>query len=184
MATTIGSFSAIDDSEVDAESPITETLITRLRDNSYWIDAGTRKTTQTSQTKVLVPDGSGGAEWVELSTITGAGDKGLFTSISTTWVTITSATSGLLRLDVEYSQSTNNSNIRSWVDLSDDSFVSVSRDETHPPATNYSGTITTGSTLGIVSTYNFELRRNSGNMQYRLSLGSIATGFGLIWAIA
>jgi hypothetical protein len=77
MATTIGNFSAIDDTEVDAESPITETLVTRLRDNSYWIDAGTRKTTQTSQTKVLVPDGSGGVEWVEANTVSGVnGTKG------------------------------------------------------------------------------------------------------------
>ena len=74
MATTIGSFSAIDDTEVDAESPITETLITRLRDNSYWIDAGTRKTTETDSTKVLKPDGSGGVLWGAGTTATnGAG---------------------------------------------------------------------------------------------------------------
>ena len=77
MATTVGNFSAIDDSEVDAESPITETLVTRLRDNSYWIDAGTRQTTQTSTTRVLTPDGSGGVAWVEANTIAGVdGTKG------------------------------------------------------------------------------------------------------------
>lgn len=69
MATTVGSFSAIDDTEVDAESPITETLVTRLRDNSYWIDAGTRQTTQTSTTRVLTPDGAGGVQWVEIAGI-------------------------------------------------------------------------------------------------------------------
>ena len=69
MATTVGGFSAIDDTEVDAESPITETLITRLRDNSYWIDAGTRRTGETSTTKVLTPNGSGGVAWVEVATI-------------------------------------------------------------------------------------------------------------------
>ena len=77
MATTVGGFSAIDDTEVDAESPITETLITRLRDNSYWIDAGTRQTTQTSTTKVLTPNGSGGVAWVEVGGIAGVdGTKG------------------------------------------------------------------------------------------------------------
>ena len=79
MATTVGSFSAIDDSEVDAESPITETLITRLRDNSYWIDAGTRKTTETDSTKVLKPDGSGGVEWGAGTTATTNG-SGSYTS--------------------------------------------------------------------------------------------------------
>ena len=63
MATTVGNFSAIDDTEVDAESPITETLVTRMRDNSYWIDAGTRRTTETDTSKVLKPDGSGGVQW-------------------------------------------------------------------------------------------------------------------------
>ena len=71
MATTVGGFSAIDDTEVDAESPITETLITRLRDNSYWIDAGTRRTGETSTTKVLTPDGSGGVAWVEVAGLAG-----------------------------------------------------------------------------------------------------------------
>ena len=69
MAVTVGSWASIDDTEIDAESPITESLMVRNRDNSYWIDAGTRKTTQTSQTKVLVPDGSGGVEWVEVATL-------------------------------------------------------------------------------------------------------------------
>ena len=69
-------FRSIDDSEVDAESPITETLVTRLRDNSYWIDAGTRETTQTSTTKVLTPNGSGGVAWVEVATIADPGIDG------------------------------------------------------------------------------------------------------------
>ena len=63
MAVTIGNFSPVDDGEIDAESPMTETLMKRNRDNSYWIDAGTRKTTETDTSKVLKPDGSGGVEW-------------------------------------------------------------------------------------------------------------------------
>ena len=63
MATTVASFSAIDDTAIDAESPIVESMMKQLRDNSYWIDAGTRQTTETDTTKALKPDGSGGVVW-------------------------------------------------------------------------------------------------------------------------
>ena len=78
MATTVASFSAIDDTAIDAESPIVESMMKQMRDNSYWIDAGTRQTTHTSTTKVLTPDGSGGVAWVEADTIAGIdGTKGV-----------------------------------------------------------------------------------------------------------
>jgi len=77
MATTVGAFSAIDDTEVDAESPITESLVTRLRDNSYWIIEGTSKTTSTDTTKVLKPDGSGGIEWASGGIESGTATSGL-----------------------------------------------------------------------------------------------------------
>ncbi len=79
MATTVGNFTAIDDTEVDAESPITESLMTRLRDNAYWVNEGTTQTTSTDDTTYLRPDGSGGVEWADTSDIanspsyTGAG---------------------------------------------------------------------------------------------------------------
>lgn len=80
MATTVSAFSAIDDTEVDAESPITESLMTRMRDNSYWIIEGTNKTTETTTGKFLEPDGSNGVRWttVDSSTILD-GTKGVFT---------------------------------------------------------------------------------------------------------
>ena len=184
MATTIASFSAIDDTAIDAESPIVESMVKQMRDNSYWIDAGTRKTTQTSQTKVLVPDGTGGIQWVEGATVLGAVTHGLDSpSVSTTWVTITGGTNGLLRIDVEYSFSTNESNIRAWVDLSNDSFGSICRDQAYPPSTVYSGTITTGSTIGTIAATTLTLRRSGGNIQYSVAAGLISTGFSLLWGV-
>jgi len=191
MATTVGSFSAIDDTEVDAESPITETLVTRLRDNSYWIDAGTRKTTQTSQTKVIVPDGSGGVEWVELSTITGAGSKGTVETLtmSTTWTTITTKTNGMFSADFYAPNSSATASYEGSfiIDLSDDSFQRLSKIEGSPALGLIgSGTITTGQTISAMysgtTPINFEMRRDSGNLQYRASSGSAGRMY-LSWVI-
>lgn len=77
MAVTIGNFTAINDSEVDAESPITESLVTRLRDNAYWVNAGTTKTTETTATKYLKPDGSGGVSWGDTDTLGVDGTSGV-----------------------------------------------------------------------------------------------------------
>jgi hypothetical protein len=76
MATTVGNFTAIDDTEVDAESPITESLITRLRDNAYWVNEGTTKTSQGTGDKLLQTDGAGGVEWIDKSTVGIDGTKG------------------------------------------------------------------------------------------------------------
>lgn len=76
MAVTIGNFTAINDSEVDAESPITESLVTRLRDNAYWVNAGTTKTTESTANKFLETDGSGGVQWTNTSDIGVDGTKG------------------------------------------------------------------------------------------------------------
>ena len=127
MATTVGSFSAIDDTEVDAESPITETLVTRLRDNSYWIDAGTRQTTQTSTTKVLTPDGSGGVQWVEANTIAGVdGTKGAGTMGTTSGaaISVSIISNRILNFESTVQQS------RIIIDSSDDSFVFLNTSST------------------------------------------------------
>lgn len=84
MATTVSSFSPIDDNEVDAESPITESLMTRMRDNSYWIDPASTRTTATSNTLVLTPDATAGTtQWQEV------GDLGFIdgTKGAGTWAT-------------------------------------------------------------------------------------------------
>jgi hypothetical protein len=185
MATTVGSFSAIDDTEVDAESPITETLMTRMRDNSYWIDAGTRQTTQTSTTKVLAPDGSGGVAWVEVDTLVSGidGSKGLattFTSVS--WTTLTTATSGILSLRYH----SGSSDSEAFMDLSDETFVTSGYNGT--TTYNVSSDATSDTTVLILENniggdayINF--RRDSGNLQYKLAAGSPESGGALLWCI-
>jgi hypothetical protein len=93
MAVTIGNFAAINDSEVDAESPLTESLVTRLRDNAYWVNEGTNKTTETTATKYLKPDGSGGIEWGDTSSLGVDGTKG------STALSVTPATSVAIQTD-------------------------------------------------------------------------------------
>jgi len=152
MATTVSNFSAIDDTEVDAESPITETLVTRLRDNSYWIDPATTRTTATSNTLVLTPNATAGTtQWQEVSTIAGLdGTKGVAPSLTASYQVLVSKTSDKL-LKVEYDVDTCVSFI---IDTSDDTYVGNDGN---------SGTITTGQTVhtgGGVS-----VRLNGGNYE-------------------
>jgi len=170
MATTIGAFSAIDDSEVDSESPITESLVTRLRDNSYWIIEGTNKTTETDTAKTLRPDGAGGVVW-------GGGVDGTKGTVSatfgTTYVTMTSGVSGIFIFT--YSSGAGGSeNINGTVivDLSDDTFTANYAGAGSDAS--YSGTITTGQQVGsilnsadVVIGLNF--RRSGGALQYAQS---------------
>lgn len=192
MGTTVASFSAIDDTEVDAESPITESLVTRLRDNSYWIDPATTRTSATSNTLVLTPNQTAGTtQWQEISTLAGAdGTKGTIstTTMLMTWTTLTTKTDGIL--DFTYSSSSSVSGlVQAYikVDLSDDTFIS--RDvESGAGAgeTIRSGTITTGSTVGYMyfssSLGSFQFRRDSGNFQYR-NLDSNVGRMDAIWII-
>ena len=79
MGQTRTSYLIIDDTEVDAESPVTESLVTRMRDQWYGAlcvsptTAPTAerlllpergKTTETDTTLRLAPDGAGGIDWV------------------------------------------------------------------------------------------------------------------------
>ena len=84
MAETLGPWAAIDDTEVDAESPITESLMTRLRDshyaamsnngsppasNSYKLQLPARAfTAELNANLRLRPDGGGGMVWDYLDT--------------------------------------------------------------------------------------------------------------------
>ena len=180
MATTVGNFSAIDDTEVDAESPITETLVTRLRDNSYWIDAGTRRTTETDTSKVLQPDGAGGVVWGGGG---GGGAKGTLTySLALTPQTVTTSTSGTLRISYTQHFNTTSSNrtIGSGsiiIDLSDDTFdgsggfekLSVSAYTSGSAV--YTGTLTSSfASVGIVGPL-IQARRSSGNLEIQLATG-------------
>jgi len=183
MATTVGSFSAIDDNEVDADSPVTETLVTRLRDNPYWLDTH-MLTTELDTTLCLRPDGSGGTVFGKAGI---DGTKGLVSSISTTWATLTTKTIGILM--VNYVNSGSTSGITSGsvkVDLSDDTYVSSSQDGTHP-VTGSSGTITTGTSVGVLYSASsagrfLQFRRDSGNFQYKID-GAYTGSIRLDWVI-
>lgn len=191
MATTVANFSAIDDTEVDADSPITESLVTRMRDNSYWIIAGTNKTTETTQGVYLrTADTAGTLEWAA------AGVDGTKGSINTaaltqTWTTITTSTSGILQFTYSGPNSAVTRLTRGTVtvDLSDDSFVGEWQyvlSATVPNVT--SGTITTGSNVGKIyvsastTLADLRFRRDSGNFQYS---GSAASNMYLVanWVI-
>ena len=78
MATTVSNFSAIDDDEVSAERPITESLMTRLRDNAYWVNEGTTQTSEGTADMLLQTDGAGGVEWIAKSGVGVDGTKGHF----------------------------------------------------------------------------------------------------------
>lgn len=184
MATTVGAFSAIDDSEVDSESPITESLVTRLRDNSYWIDQA--QTTETDTTLVLKPDGSGGTNWS--GTIVD-GTTGVVINASTTWATITSKTAGILLLDWGQHAGGGASQNCAWasvkVNLGTDAFVSSYTYLTSGTgAASYaSGTITTGQTVGFNQAgFTIQLRRNAGNLQVYASTGT-PTALHASWVV-
>ena len=162
MATTVGGFSAIDDTEVDAESPITETLITRLRDNSYWIDAGTRRTGETSTTKVLTPDGSGGVAWVEANTIAGGltakGSSTLASSVTIGIVTGRALYVNVSSADIATGVSEQSSGGFAVIDMDDDTFSGSScyPSQSSVLMTNSatSGTLTGSAQVIVITAYN------------------------------
>ena len=78
MAQTRGEYEEIDDTEVDAESPVTQSLMFRMRDQYYGALCdttssapdderlslpGRAKTSETNTSRRLAPNGSGGVEW-------------------------------------------------------------------------------------------------------------------------
>ena len=188
MATTVGSFSDIDDSEVDAESPMTESLWKRARDNAYWIVAGKTLTTENDSTKVLKPDGSGGVTWGDPG---GNGTKGILSTITTTWTTLTTLTSGIMIFDYnQFAGGDGEFRGSAKINLSDDTFVS-SLDGVLSGGSgrnsSYSGTITTASNFGEVantsaSAVDLQFRRDSENFQIRLSSGTVAS-FHANWIV-
>jgi len=127
MAVTVGSWTAIDDTEVDVDSPITESLMKRNRDNSYWIDAGTRQTTQTNTSKLLTPDGAGGVQWVDASTVSqinGTKGQGTMPTTSGSPLVVAIQTGRTLEVSVFNGPSAQTNNMGSGriiVDASDDS---------------------------------------------------------------
>ncbi len=190
MAVTIGNWAEIDDTEIDAESPITESLMVRNRDNSYWIDAGTRKTTQTSTTKVLTPDGSGGVAWVELSSIGGGSEAGGSSAISTSWSSITSSTSGSLTISSIQRGGNGDTTTITVVNLSNMSFYSSSEYNGPAGSNFYSGTLSgTESAIGTAKSgtsldLGLVMRVSSGTVQIRIAAGTIGLGFSYTYSVS
>jgi hypothetical protein len=191
MATTVDPFSAIDDNEVDAESPITESLMTRMRDNSYWIDPASTRTTATSNTLVLTPDQTAGTtQWQEIGDLGVIdGTKGTITAFTTSFTTITTLQTGYLFFDFHF-YNTNTASASVKVDLSDDTFVSSYMNSGSGTNTGVaSGTIPASSIDVAVITNSgggdvrLQMQRNSGTdiLGIRLSSGSITAG--LNWMI-
>lgn len=190
MATTVSSFSAIDDNEVDAESPITESLMTRMRDNSYWIDPASTRTTATSNTLVLTPNQTAGTtQWQEIGDIAINGTKGTITAFTAFFTTITTLQTGYLFFDFHF-YNTHTASASVKVDLSDDTFVSSYKNSgSGTNAGVASGTIPASSIDVAVITdsgggdVRLQMQRNSGTdiLGIRLSSGSITAG--LNWMI-
>lgn len=151
--------------------------MTRLRDNSYWIDPASTRTSATSNTLVLTPDTTAGTtQWQEIGSLLDK-TKGIVTAMPQAYTTLTSLSAGLLFFNYHQTFGTDGSSAGSLkIDLSDDSFVSSYFTFTIngvPQSSNgYSGTITTGSTVGVcwnvfATEQVIEFRRDSGNLQYR-----------------
>jgi hypothetical protein len=191
MAVTIGNFTAINDSEVVAESPITESLMTRLRDNAYWVNAGTTQTTESTATKYLKPDGSGGVEWGDTSALGVDGTKGNVSTVSTMSGTpdqIAIETNRILMITWIGAASANDSDAKTStiiVDASDDTFVYVSG------VSSGSGTITGSYTtvasvrIQVADSANMTLncQKNGSNYEFYSSEDSASDSSSLayIW---
>ena len=170
MATTVGNFTAIDDSEVDAESPITESLVTRLRDNAYWVNEGTTQTSQGTGDKLLQTDGSGGVEWVDKSTVGIDGTKGNGTvgTSSGTPSQIAEVTDKMLVLDVKGDLDAAVFLVDLVINQSDLTYSgSVYSDTTGTKYNSASGTLTSSfvSILPAGSTA-FYVRATEGNIEF------------------
>lgn len=161
MATTVASFSAIDDTAIDAESPMVESMMKQMRDNSYWIDAGTRQTTITDTSKVLKPDGAGGVEWG----VGGVnGTKGALSTCGTTSgapTLIAIASGAIVHLTI--------AGFSYYIDSSDDSYAVYDGN---------TGTIT-GSFVDITTSQTVFVRKNGANYEFYRSSGS--TSYVYIW---
>jgi hypothetical protein len=163
MGTTVGNFTAIDDTEVDAESPITESLITRLRDNAYWVNEGTTQTSQGTGDKLLQTDGAGGVEWIDKSTVGIDGTKGSGTLGSGSGApTVIAIVAGkILHIIIQVGTgAVTSTNISSFIDATDDTFVS-----TQENATTASGTLT-GSFANLGGNTIFQARKNGTDYEF------------------
>jgi hypothetical protein len=185
MATTVSSFSAIDDTEVDADSPVTESLMTRMRDNSYWIDPASTRTTATSNTLVLTPNQSAGTtQWQEITTLgslDGTKGAGTWSTSSGAPTQIAIQTDKLLVINTGFTQSSVESiNGNVVIDASDDTFAQQS--------SNASGTGTLTGVFGNIlnntvgsQTLVVLCRKNGSNYEFYESGTGATVTFMYYW---
>lgn len=180
MATTVANFSAIDDTEVDADSPITETLVTRLRDNSYWIDPATTRTTATSNTLVLTPNQTAGTtQWQEVSSLAGIDSTNELQSASgaaspQSIAFTTPADADSISGSVTFLVDDTANDIQGYIphfhyDISSKTFSYILIDEIGGASAGLSRVTLSASwtTLKTNTGNNFDVRENSDNLEFR-----------------
>jgi hypothetical protein len=188
MATTVSNFTAIDDTAVDAESPITESLMKQLRDNAYWVNAGTQKTSETTANKFLETAGSGVLQWTSTSSLGVNGTKGYVETASTSSGSpnqIAIVSDRILMIFL--TGGTSIISALGFVDSSDDSFAGRGQD--FSSTAGFTGTAdgTFKSFMPINSTGGgdgdgLKIKKNGSNYEFYNSESSYtASGFVYIW---
>jgi len=176
MATTVSNFTAIDDTAVDAESPITESLMKQLRDNAYWINAGTQKTSETTANKFLETAGSGVLQWTSTSSLGVNGTKGNI-ALTTSAATIAIVSNKKLICHIQGTNSTNKlGGFMVFIDSSDDSFVSNQNSGTLAGSFVAIGGIIDGDTGTVDVDVTFTAQKNGSNYEFKAASSDSATG--------
>ena len=170
MAFTLGALTDIDDTAVDAESPITESLMTSLRDNAYWIVAGTTQTTETTAGKLLETSGSGDMQWTAKTTIAvdktkGAGALGASSGSPTVIAIVSDKIIRISMTGYVISTYATAHYYEIHVDASDDTYSGVGfyHERTTGGTTTVSGTMT-GSFVNVGG--GFFLRKNGTDYEF------------------
>lgn len=187
MAVTIGVFADINDSEVDAESPMTESLWKRARDNAYWIDSNYTKADQGSSGYFLETDGSGGVQWTLTSTLGVNGTKGQGTLGSSPGspTQIAEIANRFLMVTAQVRGATANDrmSLTLYIDQSDSTYSGVydDTDGSSSTAGSINGTLT-GSFVDITSASSetFFARVTGGNIEFYEN-NTLAAFYTYIW---
>jgi hypothetical protein len=177
MAFTLGALTEIDDTAVDAESPITESLMTSLRDNAYWIVAGTTQTTETTTGKLLeTTGGAGDMQWTAKTTIAVDKTKGSGTMGTTSGAPTQIAEVSGKALLITVTALNTNLTLSMIIDQSDLTYSNVYGSGTYG---SQSGTLT-GSFVSMMGAVAIYARATGGNIELYENLTSSAY-YSYIW---
>jgi len=190
MATTVSNFTAIDDTAVDAESPITESLMKQLRDNAYWVNAGTQKTSETTANKFLETAGSGVLQWTSTSSLGVNGTKGEGTvgTSSGSPSQIAEVTDRILNLHIMGIYNPTGgicANFHIFIDQSDLTYTFVAQLDGSGSATNSERGSGSGTLTGSFATLNttsaaISVRVTGGNVEFYETMSG-AFSYHYIW---